>query len=177
VKKDKEGKTPKAMPKKGLKGQQATENGPKEGSTANAATAGGKKKQVHRRQITKDVRIALQDPKERERLTKILLTKLKDLDELRIEAANVAAGYREKLKDLKAEIDGTSDDLRVGIPTPRLVEEIRNFSDNSITTKDVANGTVYEKRMMNEEDNQIPISDLPNAEADDEEPKEAAAQP
>jgi hypothetical protein len=130
-----------------------------------------KKQPVHRRQFEKEVRIALEDPEEREGILKGMLGKMRDRDEVELEAKEVAVGYRKKLKDLDKQIESDRVNLDQGMPVQRLVEETRNFNasdkfpNGRLTIKDVETGVVYEDRPMTEDDAQIPISDLPNGDA------------
>jgi hypothetical protein len=99
-----------------------------------------------------------------------MLGKMKDRDELELEAKEVAVGYRKKLKALDKDIESDRVNLDQGMPVQRLVEETRNFNgtekfpNGRLTVKDVETGVVYEDRGLTDEDAQIPISDLPNAE-------------
>jgi hypothetical protein len=123
------------------------------------------------------VRVALEDPEQREQILKDMLGKMKDRDELELEAKEVAVGYRKKLKALDKDIESDRVNLDQGMPVQRLVEETRNFNgtekfpNGRLTVKDVETGVVYEDRGLTDEDAQIPISDLPNAEepGDDDE--------
>lgn len=128
--------------------------------------------QVHRRQFEKEVRIAVEDPEKREEVLQSMLHHKRDHDELILEAKDTQAKYRVRIKDLKKVLDGEALDLEQGLPSMRLVEETRNFSNNMITIKDVETKVTYESRQMTEEDNQVPISDLPNAEEDVEDARD-----
>ena len=144
-----------------------------------------KKQPVHRRRFEKEVRIALEDPAQREEILKDMLGKMKDRDEVELEAKEVAVGYRKKLKDLDKRIESDRVNLDQGMPVQRLVEETRNFNasdkfpNGRLTIKDVETGVVYEDRELTEEDSQVPISDLPNGDAaeDAEHPDDGDSDP
>lgn len=120
---------------------------------------------VHRRQFEMEVRVGLH-PDDREPIVKDVTQARAEEISLRAEAADIAATYRQKIKDVVAVMDEGMLLLSQGRPTKRLVEETRNFKSNTLTIKDVENGKIYEQRPMNDNDAQIPISDLPNAQED-----------
>ena len=132
---------------------------PKKGEKA------AKPQPVHRRQFEMEVRVGLH-PDDREPIVKDVTQARAEEISLRAEAADIAATYRQKIKDVVAVMDEGMLLLSQGRPTKRLVEETRNFKSNTMTIKDVETGKIYEQRPMNDADAQIPISDLPNAQED-----------
>jgi len=114
------------------------------------------------------IRVGL-DPAEREPLTKDLTTAIKAQNELRIEAANVAAGYREKIKDCTTEINNLVVTLEQGRAEDHEVEEIKDFKKNTVTIVRTDTRAVVEKREMTEDDRQLELGGPVNTE-DQEDP-------
>ncbi len=144
---------------------------PKKGAKPAAGEKAAKPQPVHRRQFEMEVRVGLH-PDDREPIVKDVTNARKEVLSLRDEAADVAATYRQKIKDTEAVMDEGMLLLSQGRPTKRLVEEIRNFKPGekcpigTLTIKDVETGKIYEQRPMTEADAQLPISDLPNGQED-----------
>ena len=111
---------------------------------------------IHRRITVMSIRVGL-DPAEREPLTHQLTTAIKAANELRIEAANVAAGYREKIKDCTTEINDLVVTLEQGRPEDHEVEEIKDFKKNLVTIVRTDTRAVVEKREMTEADHQLEL--------------------
>ena len=123
---------------------------------------------IHRRTTVMSIRVGL-DPAEREPLTKDLTTAIKAQNELRIEAANVAAGYREKIKDCTTEINNLVVTLEQGRAEDHEVEEIKDFKKNTVTIVRTDTRAVVEKREMTEDDRQLELGGPVNTE-DQEDP-------
>lgn len=126
-----------------------------------------KKDQVHRRQFEMEVRIGI-SPEEKEPLGNELLIALSEIEKKeKVKKAYTKdingeiSEHEKKVKELRAT-------LEQGRAEMRLVEETRNFKTNVLTIKEVESGRQVEKRQMTDEDAQIPISDLPNAEEAEE---------
>lgn len=111
---------------------------------------------IHRREYVKSIRVGL-DPIEREPLTKQLTTCIKAQNELRIEAANVAGSYREKINDCKKEIDDLVVTLEQGHPEDHEVEEVKDFKKRTVTIIRKDTRAVVEKREMTSEDDQLEL--------------------
>lgn len=137
--------------------------------TAKPATKPIKTQPVHRHEEKREVRVALQDPAERERILQDMLANMKTEHELELEAKETAVGYRKRIKELTKNIEGQSLDLKQGLPTMRPCIITRSFKgsekfpNGSLTIEDKETGVVYEKRALTDEDAQLPISDMPNA--------------
>jgi DUF4097 and DUF4098 domain-containing protein YvlB len=121
------------------------------------------KTKVHRRQFEKEVRLGL-DPNDQEPLIREAAQADRDYNELKAEAANVAATYRQKIKDVDEKRSEALLTLSQGKPVMRMVEEVRNFTKETVTIIDVETKKVLERRAMNDDDAQVPIPDHPNGE-------------
>lgn len=130
-------------------------------------------KPVHRREFKKMVRIGLAEA-EREPLVRETIQARRAWTELKAEAANVAATYRQKCKDLEDQLDEALLTLDQGRPTERDVVEERNYNTLKVRVWDKETKIEYENRAMTDEDAQTVIPDHPNATAEDEDDTDAA---
>lgn len=143
-------------------------NKPARAATSEGATAPAPKKL--RRTFVMSVRVGLQ-PQDREPLVSEQQQKLKDFTELGAEASEVASGYRRKRKDLWKQIEELSLKLTQGIPEDTEVEEIKDFSKNTVTIVRTDTRAVIEKREMTDDDRQLHLG----GKEDDPEAEEQAA--
>ena len=131
-----------------------------------------KSPKILRREVEREIRIGL-DPKEREPLTQELTTAIKEMDALRIEAADTQAGYRKKIKEIKAKVDEVVVTLDQGRKEVHQVEEIRDFSKGTVKYVRLDTKEIVEKREMTDEDRQLNLGDEASDDRDGD-PAEAA---
>ncbi len=129
--------------------------GKKKAKTSAGATAAPEQR-IHTREFTMDVRVGL-DPNERDPLVKDLTDKLREQDEIAVEAKNVAKGYADKKAAVKEDIDELAMTLSQGRPTPMLVEELKDFDKGTVTIVRSDTRAVVSKRDMTEEDRQLDL--------------------
>jgi len=141
---------------------------PKKARRAPAPREATTDKNILRRRYQGQVRVGLA-PGDREPLVKELTGKLRENDAMRLEAANVAAGYRKKINDITDEIKELALKLDQGVPEPAELEEIKDFNTKKVTIIRVDTKAVVEKRDMTEKDQQIEVGSKSDAEDQGEE--------
>lgn len=132
-------------------------------------------KQIHRREFVMSVRVGLKED-EREPIVKELTDKYKDKDALNLEAANIAATYRGRIKKLKEEMDELVLKLDQGIPEDTEVEEIKDFKKKTVTTVRRDTRAVVMKREMIESDYQLDLGGAPDPEEEGNDGQGAAGE-
>lgn len=137
----------------------------KKPKAAPATQTGSGGQSIHRRNFVGPVRVGLA-PQDRDPLCKELTSKLRTEEELGKEAAQVAAGYRKKLKEVAAEIKELALKLDQGVPEDMELEEVKDFKKKTVTIFRTDTKAIIEKREMTDKDFQL---DLGGKAGDDEE--------
>ncbi len=109
-----------------------------------------------------------------EEITKNLLLKLTEEDELRKQAKDTQATFRKKIKDVHAEATELRATLELGKAVPTKVKEIKVFDKEIVKYVTASNGKEVHRRDMTEEDRQGHIED--SAEPEAGEGEQAAAE-
>jgi hypothetical protein len=128
----------------------------KKAKTAAGSTA--KTETIHRRIITKRVRIG-QDADTKTQKTTELVHKLREEEAIDAERKQVAKGYSDKMKALAAEIVELRETVDKGELVDMEVEETKNFKTGKVTYKrtDTDEELPNETRDITEEDSQLEL--------------------
>jgi len=129
-----------------------------------STTAGGRAR-THRAEVTRTIRMGA-DPREAAALTRELIAKNKEYEQLRIKAKDVMAGFRADLKDRKKEIDDLFLRLDKGDPQEVDCIEVKDFKRSLVIYED-KKGVELERREMTDDDRQLGLSEKPAGDGDD----------